>query len=991
MMKALLLFLILSLSLWSQAAGPTLAMAFWRSNKATQLTFTVSNPTLNTWSCSLMTVKRADQANRSAKVGALVVSLTGADVSYYSDSDCGMPITDITIPDGSATANFYYGFRTAGSLTINASAGAITAATQTTTVSLDPYTWDGGGADANWNTAANWVGNAVPGSTNTAHFDTNCVSNCSATLNVDPNVRGVYIHTGYVGTVSQASGVAVTLSNSTSSNFVQEAGTFTGNDADIAIVGSFYLNGGSFTATSTTISASSDWIVNGSPTFDSTATGTVAFINSNVSTFSPGSTEFRNMTWAKSSNTQTLNGTMTVNGNISWIPSGTASLSGGTIVVKGDLYLNSTGSGSGSVLIKMAGLALQTATGVSAASGLPNFEVDSLGGLQLVGDIRFSRDFTHTSGVITPGTSLVKFASTSTATGTFNSTTFNDVSFQKSVNFAMTGTMLVGGNYTHIPSSSAVMTGGSIDVAGNITYGGSVSQSSSTTMRLVGTNPQSLSGVVGSSGTHEMEFASSNTVTLSGTLNVARGWNYTSGTISAATSHLIFVNTSSVAIDPGPFEYYDVTMQKSSGSTSTLSGSWIITHDFTFNPLSSTAIMNGGTVEIRRNLIAGGAASMDAEGTTVFKMNGTVPQSIVSSSGSSNILNLNLDSAGGVTFGSVVSNAGHFTYTSGTVSAGSSLFRLRGDDSATIDPGNIVFYDVAILRNSGTTATISGTMNVTNDLDLSLGASTTTFTGGTIEIGGDLELISNGGVGNNGTTLYKMVGTTAQTISGNTNSTRMGSLEIASPGGVSVLGQIRLNGNLTHTSGAFNAGTSTVTLEAATVTASAISFHNVTILGSTAATISGNLNVDGNLVVNKTTASGRINTGTINLKGDLTMTALAGGGTAGINFVGSGAQTITRAAGVVPSGAIAVAKPGGTLTLASSFPLTSAGQGFSITSGTMNLSTFTLTVPGSMSVTGGTSSLQCAGGCGAGTACGQGLGRLVCGSLSVTGGGSVVP
>ncbi len=65
-------------------------------------------------------------------------------------------------------------------------------------------TWDGGGADNNWNTVANWVGDVAPGTLDVATFDATSVKN--ATVNANISVAGINIVSTYTGTITQAAG-----------------------------------------------------------------------------------------------------------------------------------------------------------------------------------------------------------------------------------------------------------------------------------------------------------------------------------------------------------------------------------------------------------------------------------------------------------------------------------------------------------------------------------------------------------------------------------------------------------------------------------------------------------------------------------------------------------------------------------------------------------------------------------------------------------------
>lgn len=123
---------------------------------------------------------------------------------------------------------------------------------------MTPFTWTGAGVGNSWSTSGNWCGSVVsgacaggpaPGSSDTAVFNGNCTSNCSAEISAPTTVGNLELSTGFTGTVSQLTGQPLTVST----DYNQTAGTFTGSNAAITINGSMSLTGGSFTSTSATL------------------------------------------------------------------------------------------------------------------------------------------------------------------------------------------------------------------------------------------------------------------------------------------------------------------------------------------------------------------------------------------------------------------------------------------------------------------------------------------------------------------------------------------------------------------------------------------------------------------------------------------------------------------------------------------------------------------------------------------------------------------
>lgn len=125
-----------------------------------------------------------------------------------------------------------------------------------------------GMAGGSWSSSFNWAtaaamcsgagGSTVPGSSDVAIFTSSCPS--SVTINTAADLAGMEIQTGFIGTITQGSGIGVTIG---SSNFSQAAGTFTGAAAAIDVNGSFTITGGTFTSTSGTLTVSGNWTHSG--------------------------------------------------------------------------------------------------------------------------------------------------------------------------------------------------------------------------------------------------------------------------------------------------------------------------------------------------------------------------------------------------------------------------------------------------------------------------------------------------------------------------------------------------------------------------------------------------------------------------------------------------------------------------------------------------------------------------------------------------------
>src|SRR6185436_18299750 len=99
----------------------------------------------------------------------------------------------------------------------------------------------------NWSDAANWSGDSVPTTGDSAIFDGTSIKDClidaSGPQGANININGININSGYTGTVTVGSGVNTTFTSSSS----QSSGTFTCGGGLVKFeTTTFILNGGSF-------------------------------------------------------------------------------------------------------------------------------------------------------------------------------------------------------------------------------------------------------------------------------------------------------------------------------------------------------------------------------------------------------------------------------------------------------------------------------------------------------------------------------------------------------------------------------------------------------------------------------------------------------------------------------------------------------------------------------------------------------------------------
>ncbi|MEI8142996.1 MAG: LamG-like jellyroll fold domain-containing protein, partial [Candidatus Berkelbacteria bacterium] len=107
--------------------------------------------------------------------------------------------------------------------------------------------WTGGGSDSNWNTDANWSGNAKPIATNDVIFDGTSTKASTIDSNFAGTVNSLSINSGYTNTVSASRDLTIT------GDINLAAGTFAPGNQTINVGGSWNNTGGIFTKGASTV------------------------------------------------------------------------------------------------------------------------------------------------------------------------------------------------------------------------------------------------------------------------------------------------------------------------------------------------------------------------------------------------------------------------------------------------------------------------------------------------------------------------------------------------------------------------------------------------------------------------------------------------------------------------------------------------------------------------------------------------------------------
>jgi hypothetical protein len=372
----------------------------------------------------------------------------------------------------------------------------------------------------------------------------------------------------------------------------------------------------------------------------------------------------------------------------------------------------------------------------------------------------------------------------------------------------------------------------------------------------------------------------------------------------------------------------------------------------------------GGTINVKGNINSSNTAT-GSGGDAIININGNSAQTFTGSTvvGAGALPQLNINTTGTV---SVINNSAasnNFTYTAGTVNAGTSTFCFTHGNTVTYNiNGNLTLNNIAFpINTSLLTLTIGGTLTANGDLDIS-GAGGLLLNTGNINVNGNINL-TNTAINGGGSATVNIVGTGAENLDGSAiivNQSRLPSININKASGtLSLLGNISFAGNLTYTIGTINAGTSTCYLVNNLSITGIFSVFNLTVQSGVGVTItiaSGSTITATNTLDFENGANLiNINTGTIAVQGNIidNNTSTGGGGTGVILINGTANQSITTT-GVTDQGrfpGVTINKPSGTLTFPS---LITVVGNWTYTTGTLNVTTNNSTVAfvGNLTITG---------------------------------------
>jgi fibronectin-binding autotransporter adhesin len=427
--------------------------------------------------------------------------------------------------------------------------------TSPTLAALDPApakTFDGGngsadpatGAGTSWNTATNWVGDAVPGSGDPVLLDNSKLATLPATMQLD---AAFTIHSLNLNSANSVN-IITNSSGSTGRNF-QLNGDGVVTDPLINVTG-----GGTLTLTST--NGTMSLLLGASGQFN-VDTGSTLTINPTIKD---------NSVTARSVE-KTGAGTLTL--------SGTNTFSGGFTLTNGTFQLGASGGAGTGTLTLAGGTITSNAAGARSPTNVLSITGDTTFGSTGAGAITFS------GGGTTTGPRLLTFNTTTTVFSTNALTLGGDLATLGTGGATFSGGIALGG-------SNRIITGG---MTNTLTIGG-ITGTGNVTLDANSAAAMTINAIVNNTGTVSNSGTNSGTTTISGGIGAnVTGINQTS-------------STSPLTISGGSITLGSNLIVASSGTAlTTISGGVTGNFNLTLNANSSgnfslitNSINNGGTI-----------------------------------------------------------------------------------------------------------------------------------------------------------------------------------------------------------------------------------------------------------------------------------------------------------------------------------------------------------------------------------------------------------
>jgi len=788
---------------------------------------------------------------------------------------------------------------------------------------MSSFTWTGAsGVDLNWSTAANWSPAKIPGVKDDVSFAANPAN---SVVDVDFSVKSINIKNTYKGTV--ALGADLTLS----AGFTEAGGTFQANNHSLTFGTALSITGGVFNA----------------------GTGQVVAAGSGTGTMTAASTTFHDVTINRNGdlkassalniagvfdieNVKNLTGTFNLQGDVTTsdtavggtgilningagaqklsagvdggqVPAVTIAKTGGSLSLAGDASKSISVSGNwtyvsggvaaGTSEVVLAGASGKVDTGATSfydvvINRTGNLDVTKLNvahnlAITLVGNLNGAAGAISVGGGLASSDAAVGGTANITLVGV-NSTITGadfpnggvvvnlsgglDASLTKPLDGplviqslgTLTGTLLVGADVT--------TNDGSIGGAGVVSF----SKASSGTQKVfTGHDFDQLPNVA---------FNGSGTVDLGASkLAIPGNWTFTKGTIKGSTSTVKFIGGGTALASTGTQALNNVIISRTGGLDAT--GGLIVGGSLVFDAIGSLTGQISTQGDVTTNV-----ASFGGAGVVSFARTSSGVQNVFTGHNFDQLPNVLVASSGTVNLGAAnLAIPGNWSYTKGTLTAGTSTVKFVGGGVASLTTGSSRLGNVVISRAGD--LTVSGTANIAGSLVLD---ALNTLTG-QVNAQGD---VTTNDLAIGGTGVINFQGSAAQTLRAGVDEAQLPNVKITKTGSatLSIAGDssktIDVTGNWTYVSGVVAPGTSEVRLigpgSAIVDTGAGSSFANLVIDRDGNLDTGSGLNVAGVLTINKVATL----SGSINASGDVVTNDISLSGAGFITFNGAGAQNL---------------------------------------------------------------------------------------------------
>ena len=532
------------------------------------------------------------------------------------------------------------------------------------------------------------------------------------------------------------------------------------------------------------------------------------------------------------------------------------------------------------------------------------------------GVLELNANVAFTSGTFTHNNGTVRFNTTGPATQTISGTSpslyiAEFVGLGRTYKITATPNISVAHALNITGSAYAIINTGTFDVLGdmNITNTG-IGGGGTATINIDGTGTQNINGSTASGyGALPKVIINkpSGTLNLFSFISFANNLTYTSGMMNAGTSTACAVASLTISGSP---TFYNFTIDGIGATTLTIpAGSTVTaTNNLDFENSSNNIIINTGTIAVQGNIIDNNSG-LSGGGTGVILINGSSSQTITSTGviDQGKFPDVTISNTGRtVTFPSLITVVGDWTYTSGTLDVNTNnstvVFENTMNITGTHTLNNVTFNGNAaytITIGTGTLLTVTGTLTTMGSANLTF--TTPTAAANAIEAQGDI-VINNTGTTGGGKAGFLIDGAANQNFT-STAISGQGWLPYVTiqktAGTLTMGGTISFSRNFTYTSGTVDATTNASTAVFGSnninVKSNGMSFNNVNIVSNTI-TLGNNMTAAGNISI-AGTATLTPNNRTIFVGGNWSDYGTAGftetSGTGTVNFNGSSLQTIT--------------------------------------------------------------------------------------------------